>query len=152
MNCCILFLYFKPITILTGAFVFFQNYNTLYKNGRPLDNVLNWKAGIDGFFRWLQVNFPTGVILVAHSGGYHGDAKQIVRDFKVAGYSDSQIKGTVVGFVDTFVAFKSSFPGNFFATEVFSGRNEKLKPEFEYFLSSNCLSPAVKSSQSINFN
>ena len=105
-----MFLYFEQSTILKGAYVSLQDYDTLFKDGRPLNNVLTWEAGIDAFFRWLQEKFPNGVILAAH-GGRYGDAKLIVRDFKVAGIRDGLIKDTVVGFVDTFEAFKYTFPG-----------------------------------------
>ena len=88
-----------------------QKYNTLYKDGEPLDDVEGWEAGIDDFFEWLQDEFPNGAILVAHNG-FNCDAKQIVRDFQSAGYSDEQIEDTVIGFVDTMVAFNKTFRGN----------------------------------------
>ena len=84
------------LVILKDAFVIYslQKYNTLYKDGEPLDDVEDWEAGIDDFFEWLQDEFPNGAILVAHNG-FNCDAKQIVRDFQFAGYSDEQIEDAV---------------------------------------------------------
>ena len=66
--------------------------------------------GVDAFFDWLQVEFPEGVILVAHAGFVH-DGPIIVRDLLRSGWSPEQIQETIIGFVDTQVAFKQRFKG-----------------------------------------
>jgi hypothetical protein len=82
----------------------------LYREGKPVDNVVPWKKGINSFFEWMQKNFPGGVILVAHEA-FDGKAEQIVDDLKRSGRSDRQIKEVVAGFCDTLPAFRKRFPG-----------------------------------------
>ena len=66
--------------------------------------------GVDTFFDWLREEFPDGVVLVAHAGFGH-DAPIIVRDLIKSGWSQEQIQETIVGFVDTQVAFQQRFKG-----------------------------------------
>jgi len=81
----------------------------LLRDGEELKDVFNWDQAIDKFFNWLRVEYPDGVVLVAHAA-FANDAPLIIRDFQQSGWRDHHIEDTVVGFCDTLQVFPKFFP------------------------------------------